>query len=53
MLETFVRKLGRSGRMRLKKRSQMEKRRLELNIDNKLSKRGNRNRKIAKMEKYI
>lgn len=31
----------------------MEKRRLELNIDNKLSKRWNGNRKVVKMEKYI
>lgn len=31
----------------------MEKRRLELNIDNKLSKRGNGNREIATTDKYI
>lgn len=34
VLQTLVRKLGRSGRLRhFKKRSQMEKKRLELNID--------------------
>lgn len=50
MLQTFVRKLGRSGMMRhFKKRSQMEKKRLELNIDNKPRKKGNRNRKVVKI----
>lgn len=36
-----------------KKRSQMENKRLELNIDNKPSKRGNRNRKYGEDIKFI